>query len=835
MYRYASIFSVVILFISSCTQNSISGAEGVLEQAVSPDGLSFFVAPDGNDDDRGTLTEPFETLRHARDAVRKVKKAGAKPVTVYLREGVYHLSRPVTFTEDDSGSSDAPVTYKAYPGERPVVSGGFKLNLKWRTYKDGIMMANVPGQIDEIDQLFVNGKRQNMARYPNFDSTERFFGGTSADAIAPARVKTWSNPAGGYIHALHKSMWGSKHYRITGVDTEGKLKLHGGWQENRGGGFDDYFRGGYHNKYLFVENIFELLDAPGEWYFDRKSSILYLKPFDEVDLFNAEVIGAGLKQLFIAKGSTQKPVCNIRFQGLTFKHTKRIFMDPYERLLRGDWSIARLAAVHFEGAENCSVEDCFFEDLGGNGVFISRYNRQVNVIGCRFTRLCESCVCLVGDYGAVRSGAVEYSRTLPQDRIDLTPGPITPDYPAHCRIHNNLMHRFGIIGKQVAGVFVSMSQQITVSHNTIYQCPRAAICINDGCWGGHIIEYNDAFNTVAESGDHGPFNSWGRDRWWKTSYNGGRDIEPFAKERSLLDNYKVTHIRNNRFAHPGGHSWGIDLDDGSSNYHVYNNLCLGLGVKLREGFFRRIENNIIINGFGGFHIWMPGSDDVISRNIFISDKPYQFIRANPQYAKEFDYNIFYSDKGMPTITGVGKSMTLKQWQEKGFDRHSVFADPLFVDADNGNYQVKTQSPALQLGFKNFDMNKFGVIKPAFQFEASKESRHFKPAPTEAESVSVRSPHLVPWLGATIKNLIGEAEKSAAGLGAETGILFMEVPADSEAAKSGFQTGDVLLKIAGETVHSIRDFNRLLKRYSGRNVRVVVFNATERTFRLTLQK
>lgn len=250
MCRYTSLFPIAILFISVCMQGSVSGTEGISEQAVSQDGLSYFVAPDGNDEDRGTLTEPFATLRQARNAVRKVKKAGAEPVTVYLREGVYHLSRPVTFTEEDSGSSNAPVTYKAYPDERPVISGGFKLNLKWRTYKDGIKMANVPEQIGEIDQLFVDGKRQNMARYPNFDAAARFFGGTSADAISPARVKTWSNPAGGYMHALHKSMWGSKHYRIASVEPEGKLKFQGGWQENRGGGFNQYFQGGYHKAYL---------------------------------------------------------------------------------------------------------------------------------------------------------------------------------------------------------------------------------------------------------------------------------------------------------------------------------------------------------------------------------------------------------------------------------------------------------------------------------------------------------------------------------------------------------------------------------------------------------
>ncbi|MHC4727792.1 MAG: hypothetical protein ACYS17_11260, partial [Planctomycetota bacterium] len=71
MYRYIFIFSIAILFISACTQSSISGAEDILGHSVSPDGLNFFVAPDGNDENRGTLTEPFATLQHAREAVRK--------------------------------------------------------------------------------------------------------------------------------------------------------------------------------------------------------------------------------------------------------------------------------------------------------------------------------------------------------------------------------------------------------------------------------------------------------------------------------------------------------------------------------------------------------------------------------------------------------------------------------------------------------------------------------------------------------------------------------------------------------------------------------------------
>ncbi len=788
-------------------------------------GVDFYVSSNGDDNAAGSSREPFATIERARDAVRAGLSRTSEDIVVHLYGGNYYLKEPIVFGSRD-GHAGVRVRYVAVKGETPVVSGGVPLDLDWRPYKDGIFRAKVDGDIELPDQLFVNGVLQRMARYPNYDPQAKFFGGTSKEAISPGRVKQWADPVGGYMHALHSAMWGSKHYRIAGVDEEGKIRFQGGWQENRGGGWDKYYRGGYHRNYLFVENIFEELDAEGEWYYNAESRRLYLRPAAGVDLEGAEVIAAGLKELFVVKGSREKPVRGLSFDGITFRHTRRVFMEPYERLLRGDWSIARLAAVRFSGCEDCSMRNCSLEDLGGNGVFISGYNRRVDVIGSRFTRLGESGVCLVGDLKAVRSPAISYENTVPQDKIDLVPGPNTPDYPGRCKVHNNLMHRFGLVGKQVAGVFISMAQEITVSHNTIYQCPRAAICINDGCWGGHVIEYNDAFNTVRESGDHGPFNSWGRDRWWKTSYNGGRGIEEFAKERSRLDNWKVTHIRHNRFSHPGGHSWGIDLDDGSSNYHVYGNLCLGMGVKLREGFYRRVENNIIVNGFCGFHIWMPDSQDVIVRNIFVSDKPYQFIRANPAYANKFDYNLFYNEKGRPRITGVGKSMTLTQWRKRGFDEHSVFAEPGFVDPENGDYRVKADSPALKLGFENFPMDRFGVLKAEFQSEAARETRAFKPAATVRSGQSPRSSRKETWLGATVRNLIGEAEKSAAGLGAETGVLILAAPSASRAAQAGFEAGDVILAIDGEKTHCFDDLKRLTDAKNGGKARVTVHRAVE---------
>ena len=791
-------------------------------------GAEIYISPSGNDDAPGTATQPLASLDAARLRVRALRRQSAEPVTVILRRGRYTLSEPFRLTPEDSGTADAPIVYRAAEGETAVISGGRRLELSWEPYRDGIYRARLAGDASVMDELYLNGRRLHMARYPNYNPKAKYFNGTSPDAVAPRRVMSWARAIGGFLHALHEGRWGSKHYEITGASPDGELRLRGGWQENRGGGFDPYYRGGYHKAFLFVENIFEELDAPGEWYFDRSTSTLYCKPPAGVDLNQAEVLTAALKELVILEGSSVDPVHDVHFVGLQFRHTARIFMEPYERLLRGDWSIARLGAVRLRGAEDCSVRDSDFSSLGGNAVFLGGYNRRIRVEGNRFTSIGESAVCLVGDYSATRSQAIEYSVTLPQDSIDLTPGPRGVDYPKDCLVHNNLMHDLGLTGKQTAGVFISMSESITVSHNTIYEVPRAAICINDGCWGGHVIEHNDAFNTVRETGDHGPFNSWGRDRFWKTATHSGEGLEPFTRERAKLDNWETTHIRNNRFAHDGGHSWGIDLDDGSSNYQVYNNLCLGMGVKLREGFFRRVENNVIVRGFGGFHIWLEGSDDVIARNIIVDKEPFRFIRADPAAAKEIDHNLFWADGEEPVISGVdsgGSRMIFSQWRQRGFDRESIVADPMFVDPESGDYRVRPESPALELGFENFAMDRFGVTKPAFQAEVARVERSFVPSAVAANDGAPSTP--VEWLGAVVKNVATEEEMSAIGIGEVAGVLVLEAGPSSAAARAGLRRGDVIVRAGGSKVSTLADLRVVFERAGAESVRVTVYNAVER--------
>lgn len=132
--------------------------------------LDLYVSPAGNDTNPGTEAAPIASLSAVRDAARKV--VGKEAVTIHVGDGIYHLPETLVFTPADSGSPEFPVVYRAVNEGRAVLSGGSELKLDWKPYRDGIFQAVTPQGL-EIDQLFINGKAQRMARYPNFDASKK--------------------------------------------------------------------------------------------------------------------------------------------------------------------------------------------------------------------------------------------------------------------------------------------------------------------------------------------------------------------------------------------------------------------------------------------------------------------------------------------------------------------------------------------------------------------------------------------------------------------------------------------------------------------------------------
>ncbi|GHV25799.1 peptide-binding protein [Bacteroidia bacterium] len=731
---------------------------------------------------------------------------GKKTVTIILREGKYRIQSPLLFTAEHSGTKEHPVKITAYPNEHAVITTAEVLQgLKWSKYRNGIMQAQMDKDL-VFDQLFVNGEKQHPARFPNYNPHIRHFNGYSEEALAPERVSRWQHPEGGIVHALHRHEWGGYQYLIRGKDAGNQLILEGGFQNNR--------QMGMHKSYCMVENIFEELDTESEWYYDRKKRILYFYPPKNLDLDKALIEIPQLENIFIFKGNQENPVKHIEISHLTLEHTLRTFMKTQEPLLRSDWTIYRGAAILLEGAENCAIKDCNLSDMGGNAIFFSKYNRNCVVQNNHITKIGASAVSFVGSPNAVRSPVFEYSEFVDWNQMDKQPGAINEDYPANCVVDNNLIHEIGQVEKQVAGVQISMSKNITISHNSIYEAPRAGINISEGTWGGHLIEWNDVFDTVLETGDHGSFNSWGRDRFWLSDRQKMDSLNREHPQLALLDAGETTVIRNNRWR--CDHGWDIDLDDGSSNYHIYNNLCLNGGLKLREGFYRVVENNIIVNNSFHPHVWFENSHDVFRHNIVT--RSYYPVRIK-DWGKDVDFNFF------------ADSVSLKQAQKNGTDNHSLFGNPLFVNPETGDYQVNENSPALKIGFENFAMDVFGVQLPALKKIARVPQFPTLRLPTISENEEV----VHEWLGASLKNLSTEGERSATGMDAIRGVLITSIDDNSVLKNAGIMPNDVILKCnSRNTDHSADLEMGLSGLQSGDTVKLVVFsNQRSRTVSFVL--
>ena len=245
-------------------------------------------------------------------------------------------------------------------------------------------------------------------------------------------------------------------------------------------------------------------------------------------------------------------------------------------------------------------------------------------------------------------------------------------------------------------------------------------------------------------------------------------------------------LRNNRWR--CDHGWDIDLDDGSSNYWIYNNLCLNGGIKNREGYLRIDENNITVNNGFHAHVWLRGCQDVVRRNIF-----WRGYEMSPAVGKEVDNNLFQ-------VSGLTEPRPAKELQKGSrMDTHSVEADAMFVDPAHGDYRVKPGSPAFALGFKNFPMDQFGVTIP--RLKAKARSPILPGAAAAAERKASNPIGL--WLARQSRYRGYGVLRLRCGPG-DGGVVLLDVPADSAAARAGLRKDDLIQGINTSNVSNMKE-------------------------------
>lgn len=482
--------------------------------------------------------------------------------------------------------------------------------------------------------------------------------------------RTWKNPSTGVVHTFHCGHWGNWQFAVKSRDMTKRQIMwdYGGFQEARG-----CDRGAE----WYVENVFEELDAPNEWFLDFNNRTLYY-------MFNTSAVSSGiaanLNTVISIIGSQDVPVQNITISGVTFSHTASTFLESYEVPSGGDWGIHRGGTLFIEGTVNTLVSNCTFNAVGGNGVFISNYNRGTIIQGNDFKYTGDSAIAAVGS----------------SELIDGTGG----NQPRGTQIIGNLAHEIGIWGKQTSFYFQSLACETELVGNVFFNGPRAGINFNDGFGGKNLVRYNLGFNMVRETGDHGPFNSWDRQPYL-TNVNtelSQPSLQP--NQSSLTRNFLINNYHS---------TWPIDHDDGSCYYYdTFNYLVYGgyknyLGhskivkynvyvypdashdlveaassVKKVEGFFSK---PFCANSDGASTGDLPsGWGEVWSNNTCIIGNPnvYEFGNCDPdnlnQLVPETANNTFYAPNHSIYISCKGQKWTLQEYQQKGYDIGSAVKD-----------------------------------------------------------------------------------------------------------------------------------------------------------------
>ena len=217
---------------------------------------------------------------------------------VLTLSGIHYFDKSIVIDDNFPGSSIKKLTFISDKENPATLTGACQISPRWEPYDDDIFMANIGAGL-KIDALFLNGVRQILARYPNYQPG-MILGGYCADALSPERVARWKNPVGGYIRALHHHEWGGNSFIIDGKDNDGNLLYRWVGDNNRGSEM--------HNVKRMVENIFEELDSPGEWFYDSKTGILYFYPLDDENIDEAIFEIVTTEELFRIVGTIDKPV-----------------------------------------------------------------------------------------------------------------------------------------------------------------------------------------------------------------------------------------------------------------------------------------------------------------------------------------------------------------------------------------------------------------------------------------------------------------------------------------------------------------------------------------------
>lgn len=544
----------------------------------------FYVDPvAGSDSYSGLAQYPFQTIQRAQQAVRATNSAMTGDIVVYLRGGIYQLTNTLNFTTADSGTSGYNVRYSAYPSEVPIISGGQVIS-NWNSMGGGLYEAQVLSGM-QFRQLYVNGNRCVRARTPNDGCYARLAGWDTNNQLINfplTNFPSFTSDPGNPAEIAIQVRWALWRGRIASITTNGTIVSITLMQPERSIIFNNPNQPKYGDEPFFLDNAYNFLDQPGEWYFQASTGSLFYKPRAGENMVTAQVVAPAVTTLVNITGlNLSSPIKNLQFNGIVFQDSNWLVPNTYghvdyqanqfNTMLVNDSNLTFYhteAAVMLSMAQRIEISDCTFQNLGAVGVDLGTACVSNVVNGNLFNSLADN---------AINDAAPAIASPNPSDLRTVNHGNL---------FANNFITDIGLDYQGAVGVFIGYAHNETVQHNEIYNVPYSGI--SDG-WGWSFSSSVASNNVIQNNRIM---------RYDAALADGGGIYTLSAQPGSVIQSNYIQDAWYNSYAQhvpivP------VYLDEGSSGIVVQNNVWTNAGRDFINGTIQQhIDdgNNFANNG-----------------------------------------------------------------------------------------------------------------------------------------------------------------------------------------------------------------------------------------------
>ncbi|MBQ6899130.1 MAG: right-handed parallel beta-helix repeat-containing protein [Clostridia bacterium] len=649
----------------------------------------LIVSPDGSDENEGTTASPLKTIEGAKEKLKA--NSSDEAVTVWFREGTYVISEEIIFNSSDRQN----VTYRSYPGEKVEFSGSKAISGFSETEINGVKTfvasVDINGEKDYFRSLFKGEKSLPRSIYPKEGMLKiadpaadegipgshapDFFTHSVAFYAHKSDVRDFANAKDVEVKVMH--FWCDEHLPVYSVDTEsGRIETT----------IASAMRLRVDDNYIF-ENVKEALSLPGEWYLDRTEEKLYYIP-EEGDTAENTVLYAGVNEKLLTVSGAE----GISFRGIDFintgwdyvdgKHTGIPFPETHPLYKNIEYGTAHPqaafevpAAITVEASKEINFTDCRFENISYTALKFDKASTDCDVTTCYFNNIGANAIFIHGDF-------------------------VVPASTQRINVRDCHIGYYGRIFNNAIGILLTHAYDCELMNNEIHDGWYTGVSVGWN-WG-----YSDNSTNKIKICDNLIYNIG---NGWLSDMGGiyTLGIQP----ETVISGNIIHNVGCDEGAYGYG-GWGIYLDEGSSGMTVENNLvydCSSQTFHQHYGKDNIIRNNIFaFGGEGAFRITRNEEHNslTLTNNILVTDNATMYALTTERDWFIDDKNLYWDYKhGANVYSGDGMGLferkTLVIMKTRGYYNNALFEDPLFKDAQNRDFTLAENSPAIAQGFVPF--------------------------------------------------------------------------------------------------------------------------------------